>query len=59
VRRFAEGTPELAAEVRLGEMRGPRERGNIEGLAVARVDEVLGPKQVPGRRDRDDQRSTS
>src|SRR5712692_7267616 len=41
VRRLAEGPAELAAEVRGREVRGTGERGNVERLAVAGVDQVL------------------
>jgi hypothetical protein len=59
VRGLAEGAPELAAEVGLGKMCGTCKRRDIERLPVPRVDEVLRPKQVPGRWEGDDQRSTS
>jgi hypothetical protein len=49
VRRLAERPPELAAEVRRREVRDPCERGHVERLAVARVDEILRPQEVPSR----------
>ena len=50
VRRLAERLAELAAEVRGREVRGACERGDVERLAVARVDEVLRAQQMSGRR---------
>ena len=50
VRRLAERPAELAAEVGRREVRGPRERGHVERLAVARVDQVLGAQEVTCRR---------
>ena len=47
-RRLAERLAELAAEVRGGEMRGTRERGYVQRLAVARVDQVFRAEQVAG-----------
>jgi hypothetical protein len=49
VRRLAEGTAELAAEVRGREMRRAGERVDVEGLAVAGVDEVFRAQEVPRR----------
>ena len=46
MRRLAEGTPELAAEVRPREMRRTGERGHVERVAIAGVDEVLGAEEV-------------
>ena len=51
VRRLAERAPELAAEVGDREVRRPRERLDVEALAVAGVDQVLRAQQVPGGRD--------
>src|SRR5690348_9954510 len=51
VRRLAERSPELAAEVRRGQVCRAREHRNVEWLAVARVDEVLRPEEMPRRRD--------
>jgi hypothetical protein len=47
VRRLAERTPKLTAEVRRREVRGAGERRHVERLAVARVDEVLRAEKVP------------
>ena len=46
MRGLAEGTPELATEVRGGEMRGARERGDVQRLPVPGVDEILGAEQM-------------
>ena len=50
VRCLAEGAAELAAEVRGGEMRGARERGDVERLPVAGIDEILGAEQMTSGR---------
>jgi hypothetical protein len=50
VRRLAERLAELAAEVRGGKMRGACERGHVQGIGIARVDEVFRPQQMSGRR---------
>ena len=50
VRRVAEGAAELAAEVSLGETRGPSEVLDVERLGIAGVGEVLGAQQVAGGR---------
>ena len=50
VRRLAERLAELPAEVRGGEVRGARERGHVERLAVAGVDQILRAEEMPGRR---------
>ena len=52
MRGLAEGTAELAAEVRGREVRGAGERPHVERLAVAGVDEVLRPQEVPRGMDR-------
>jgi hypothetical protein len=49
VRGLAKGSAELATEVRWREMRGAGERGNVERLAIAGVDEVLRAEEVPDR----------
>jgi len=59
VRRLAERASELAAEVRLREVRGPRKRRDVERLPVPRVGEVSRAEQVPGGEDGNAQRSTS
>ena len=46
VRRLAEGAAELAAEVRGREACGAGECGDVERLAVAGVDQILGAEQV-------------
>ena len=51
VRRLAEGAPELATEVRGRESCRASERGDVERLGVAGVDQVLCTKQVAGRGD--------
>ena len=48
MRRLAERPPELAAEVRGRKMCGACERRNVEGVAIARVDEVLRTQQMSG-----------
>ena len=48
MRRLAERLAELTAEVRGREVRRARERGNVQGLAVPRVDQVLGAQKVSG-----------
>ena len=53
VRRLAEDAPELTAEVRRGEVRNAGERGDVERLAEAGIDEVLGAQEVPGGREVD------
>ena len=40
--------PELPAEMRGRELGGAGERRHVQGLAIARVDEVLRAEQVPG-----------
>ena len=52
MRRLAEGAAELAAEVRGREPRGACKRRNVEWLAIAGVDQVLGAKKMAGERDR-------
>ena len=52
MRRLAEGAAELAAEVRGREPRGACECRDVEWLAIAGVDYVLGAEEVAGRRDR-------
>ena len=47
MRRLPEGSAELAAEVRGGEVGGLGQRGDVERLAVTGVREVLGAEQVP------------
>lgn len=47
--RLAELFAELAAEMCARESRGARECGNVERLAVARIDEVFCPEQMAGR----------
>ena len=47
MRRLTEGTPEFPAEVGLREARSARDLRDVERLAVARVDEVFRPQQVP------------
>src|SRR3954451_12190568 len=47
VRRLAEGTPELAAEVGAREAGGAGEVVDAERLEVARVGQVPGPQEVP------------
>src|SRR5947208_791582 len=56
VRRLAEDAPELPAEVRSREPRSARELRHVEWLAVAGVDQVLGPEEVAGRRNGRDHR---
>ena len=51
MRRLAERPAELAAEVRPREVGGPRERLDVERLAVAGVDEVLRAQEVADRMD--------
>ena len=51
MRRFAEGTAELAAEVRRRQAGGAREVGDGERLAEAGVGQVFRPQQVAGRSD--------
>jgi hypothetical protein len=51
MRRLAEGSPELVAEVRGREVRGARECRHVEPLAVAGVDEILCAEKVPDRVD--------
>jgi hypothetical protein len=46
VRRLTEGAAELAAEMRLRKVCRPRQAGDVEGLAVARVDQIFRAKQV-------------
>jgi len=46
VRRLAEGSPELAAEVRGREVCGLRQGGDVERLAVTGVDEILRAQEV-------------
>src|SRR3954447_7264592 len=48
VRRLAEGTPELAAEVGARQAGGAGEVVDAERLEVARVGEVPGSQEVPG-----------
>src|SRR5262245_38350564 len=48
VGRLAELAPELAAEMRGREPRSACKRLHVERLAIARVDQVLGAKQVAG-----------
>src|SRR4051812_22628883 len=48
VRRLAEGTPELAAEVGAREAGGAGEVVDAERLEVARVGQVPGSQEVPG-----------
>ena len=50
VRRLTECPAELAAEVGGREVRRRGERGDVERLAVARVDQVFRAEQVPCRR---------
>ena len=50
VRRLAERPAELAAEVRRREMRHPRERRDVERVAVTSVDQVLCAQQIAVRR---------
>ena len=45
--RLTKGATELAAEVRLREPRGTGELGDVERLAVARIDLVFRAQQVP------------
>ena len=53
MRRLAEGAPELAAEVRRRELSRSGESRHVERLAIARVNQILRPEQVPrGRLDR-------
>jgi hypothetical protein len=54
MRRLPERAPKLTAEVRRREASGPRERRDVERLAVARVDQVLRAKQVTCGRCDDD-----
>ena len=49
MRRLAKGAAELAAEVRLRETGNTCEHGDIERLAVARVDEVLRAEKMASR----------
>ena len=49
VRRLAERPLELAAEMGGGDVRRARERGHVERLAVAGIDQVLRAQEVPGR----------
>jgi hypothetical protein len=49
MRRLAERTPELTAEMCGRELRSPRERPDVERIAITRVDEISRPKQVPRR----------
>src|SRR5262249_30706491 len=56
VRCLAERASELATEMWGRHVCGARERRDVERLAVARVDQVLGPEKVPRRRDRGPQR---
>src|SRR3954452_17348814 len=46
VRRLAKGRAERADEVRLGDVREPRERGDVERLGVAAVHRVARPEQA-------------
>src|SRR5262249_61451007 len=50
VRGLAEDGAELAAEGGGGEVRGGRQRRDVERIAVARVDQVFRAQEVPGRR---------
>jgi deazaflavin-dependent oxidoreductase (nitroreductase family) len=56
VRRLTEGPTELPTEVGGREPRRARERRHIERLAVAGVDEILGPEEMAGRRNGGDHR---
>src|SRR5919199_3619346 len=47
VRRLSERAPELATEVRRREVRRACERGHVERLAVAGVDDVARAQEVP------------
>jgi RimJ/RimL family protein N-acetyltransferase len=51
MRRLAERSTKLAAEVRGGEVRGPGERVHVERLAVAGVDQILRAQEMPHRVD--------
>ena len=51
VRRLAERTAELAAEMRAREARRASHGADVERLEVARVGERLGAQEVAGRRD--------
>src|SRR5882757_2566023 len=46
MRRLAEGTPELTAEVRARKTRRPRQIGDAERLRVAGIDQIPGPQQM-------------
>ena len=56
MRRLAELAAELAAEVRGREVGGAGERGHVERVAVAPVDEILRAQEVPRRVHRGAQR---
>ena len=49
MRRLAERLFEPAAEMRRRDVRGARQRVNVERLAETGVDQVLGAQEVPGR----------
>jgi hypothetical protein len=51
VGRLAERSPELAAEVGTRQVRDARKVSNVERVAVARIDEVLRPEEMPQRVD--------
>src|SRR5205823_6121749 len=51
VRRFAEGSPKLTAEMGAGEPGGASEVVHVERLEIARVRQVLGAEQMAGGRD--------
>ena len=47
VRRLAEGGAEGPDEVRLGDVRDPRERGDVERVRVAAVHRIAGAEHAP------------
>lgn len=51
MRRLAEGTSELTAEMRGRKAGRPGQVGNGERLGVAGIDQIPGPQQVTLRRD--------